>query len=257
MVIEHAWPTRMKNNARTAYTSEAFLPPLHLAWKYKKGEYIWTSPTTVDEKVYIPGDGIVALDVTTGEIIWLNEKVKSNIGFNSATFWEDKLVVCGLEQLYFVDASNGSIVMFIPHASVYSSPCLYLDTVYAGIVGRHLLAVDAITGETKWVYDVSIIIHFTPSASNGEVYCAGVGYAFALDASSGGERWKISLEGDPPNPIDTLAIYQDSLLIAVKGSGLHRVEKSTGKVLWRYETRYGPFYSPLYLRSGWDRICCR
>lgn len=198
---------------------------------------------------YCSGKGLfarkrLAIDLKTGEEIWRNEKIRSEIGYTSATFWNELLFVCGMEKLYVVNAENGTVKLTLPYGSVSSSPCVYFDKIFFGVRGRRYLAANALTGEILWTYDAGSIIHFTPAAMNNEVYCASVGSVFALDVETGILKWRRDFGDDSPIPMDSSAVFRNSLLVAIRGLGLVNLSTESGEVNWQFATRYGPFSAP-------------
>jgi len=84
--------------------------------------------------------------------------------------------------------------------------------IYVG-TSTAVYAVNALTGEEKWVYNTgsdtgSTEVSSSPAVSGGTVYIGGstANYVYALDAHTGAEKWKYRTGDDQINTIMHLMI---------------------------------------------------
>jgi outer membrane protein assembly factor BamB len=73
--------------------------------------------------------------------------------------------------------------------------------VYVAAHDGHLYALDALSGGERWRYDGNLVFEATPAVSDGRLYLPTSDGLVALDAGSGSERWRFSgIAGDPLPP---------------------------------------------------------
>lgn len=237
------WLTLMCNNQRTGYVADTVTLPLALRWKYWMGQYIFACPVVKDEIVYDASDGIKAIDLRNGNLIWENNTV-ADIGRNySPAIYQNNLLVCTLKGLSKLRIEDGSVVYTLPYISFNAGLCCDEQRMYWGgedptTKERYFLAADIETGNLIWRVKSSTAIFFTPTLYEELVFFAESSTIFALERATGVIRWKRSFPG---HPLKFFAVAHDyRLYCAVKGEGLYALDSASGSILWRFETRYGP-----------------
>ena len=235
--------------SRTGEAPFELNPPLALAWKTELGGphvfgYFTSSPVAMNGIVYLGGgDGVYALDVLTGKIVWFYKT--GGIVRSSPSIFEGILYVGSDEgTLHAIDARSGAkLWAFRTGGPVLSSPLVVEETVYVGSEDGALYALDSKSGALKWKFQTALRIVTSPAYAYNTVYFGSWdGYVYALDPVSGKVRWKYytgsGIESSP-------AIADGVLYIAA--SYAHRaiaLDAYNGKELWQYETGYKIISSP-------------
>jgi outer membrane protein assembly factor BamB len=108
------------------------------------------------------------------------------------------------------------------------------DVVYAGFADGNVVALAAGTGDALWIRSLAasstqfVDVDTTPAVHDGSVIAASVsGGLYALDASSGAERWRAPVVG-----VTDLTLEGDRLYVAAAESGLMAYDLA-GRELWR------------------------
>ncbi|HVX66569.1 MAG TPA: PQQ-binding-like beta-propeller repeat protein, partial [Bryobacteraceae bacterium] len=195
-----------------------------VAWKYKTGGKVISSPAVSGGAVYFGSTDqhLYAVEQRTGELRW----------------------------------------KFQTGSRVTSSPAVAGGMIYFGSFDGTFYALDAATGRLKWKFETegerrwaSRSLHgmqpsgetmpdpwdfylSSPAVFEGTVYFgSGDGFVYALDAASGGLKWKFrtgSVVHASP------AIADGTLFIGSWDSGLYALEAASGKLKWRLQTGTDP-----------------
>jgi hypothetical protein len=178
--------------------------PTHLnglAWKFKAGGGVWSSPAFSDGVVYVGSDDdyLHAVDAKTGQEEW---KFKTYGGVRSSPAISDGVAYIGCvnNYLFAVDIQSGQEKWkFRTGGEVRSSPAIAGGVVYFGSVDTHLYAVDIQSGQEKWKFQIGgsgwdggAAGISSPAISDGVVYVgSGLNHClYAVDINTGRENWK-------------------------------------------------------------------
>lgn len=151
-------------------------------WSFKTDTRILSAPTAGAGKVFFIGvDGLYAVNALTGALLW---KVSvPNTGYADFTLGVPMLaggVVYGSfvdGTIRAVDASTGQVKwIFRTAAPFYSSPTVYNNHVFAGNADSCLYAVDATTGGLQWKFKGGGPIIDNPLVMNNVVFAGDFGY---------------------------------------------------------------------------------
>lgn len=163
------------------------------------GGGIWSSPA-IDEAagaVYVgtgdPDDGVEALDLHDGHVLWhwrsvVRDVQDTDVGAGPLLYadhqGQPRLAVGGKDGLlYSLDARNGNVIW---HAmvgeQVYSSPAyargiLYAVGAYQGHVGE-VWALDSVQGASVWQHRIPVLVYASPALA-AQVLYVDVGDSFA------------------------------------------------------------------------------
>jgi outer membrane protein assembly factor BamB len=159
------------------------------------------SPTPVavaDEVIYFGDDDrhLFAVNAKNGQEIW-KFMASGNIGtpsiMDGGAFFSDQG-----GNLYAVDLKNGQAIWKAAKKNKVGTPlAAYNKSVYYGGRENSLYAVDALTGQEKWVYRTTKPC-LPPVAANGVIYVASMDNTLlAIDAESGQEKWKYKTPHPP------------------------------------------------------------
>ena len=162
-------------------------------WEFETVSTIRSSPTLVDETVYIStGATLDAVDAETGQQEWSYTVHDDHdiVGGSSPTI-EDEIVCFGSsDALYAVDAASGEEewVYEQPTGQVFSSPTIASETVFVGSWAGGLYAVNKSTGEEEWSFTQPIEgTHCSPTVVDGIVFIGTrSGTLYAVDAGIDG-----------------------------------------------------------------------
>lgn len=96
------------------------------------------------------------------------------------------------ETLFALDASSGEVRWQVEKVGGFNSPAVAYDTVYAPATNSRLYAYDPADGSERWQFKADNEARHTAIA-DGRVYLGTSGSVFALDAGTGDELWRTSL----------------------------------------------------------------
>jgi outer membrane protein assembly factor BamB len=172
-------------------------------WRTVVGGAITRAPSVADGLVIAGGEGghLAAVRAADGTVVWRAElgpgdpgspAVRDGVVYASSGLGADAAHV-----LFAFSASNG--------AELWRFSTIGGEEVYVGAIGPELAYVVSLDGNVyalrqgsvAWVHDTGAPIGSVASLTNGILYVAtSNGLMIALDATSGAERWTVSLEGD-------------------------------------------------------------
>lgn len=222
-VMANEWPTHRGDAQRHGRSAEALEPPLSLAWVFRTGERVSSSPAVWNNTVYFGSmDGyFYAVDASSGALKWR---------FAAAA-----------------DLESGS-------RGVFSSPCIDNGIVYFATRNGHLFALDAITGALVWDQAYGGQNMSSPVVSNGMVIY-GTGYPVksivAARVSNGQKAWEVPalqfVHGSP-------AVDGTRVCIGANDGLYRELDAATGNLVWSFDSGGGVFVSAPSVADG--RIYC-
>ncbi|MFD9460644.1 PQQ-binding-like beta-propeller repeat protein [Streptomyces sp. NPDC060027] len=118
---------------------------------------------------------------------------------------------------------------------------------YVGGADGGVHAVDAATGERRWVHRADSFVSGRPVVADGAVYAASRGSLYAVDAATGDQRWSFATEGTvfgPPAVVDGV-VYAGS----DKGT-LYAVRAADGEQRWKSPDVGAAFSAPAVADGG-------
>lgn len=169
-----AW-TQLGYDLRSSFHNpDALLTPARVAgmttaWEYQAPASVNGAPAVTEDRVYaLSGDGLVALDASSGDEVWTRDDIS---GTSSPTLAGDVLFVFGSDAtLWAVDAETGEdrwnvVADDQDFAAGFSSPVVTRDAVIVGLASVEeiaaeanatyrggVVAFDRETGEERWRY---------------------------------------------------------------------------------------------------------
>ena len=225
-----------------------------VALDVETGDVVWTNedaaggsdPTVVDGTVYTTtGDELVAVDAATGETVYTVE-----IGEYATTLAPtvvDGIVYfgAGVDGAAAADAATGDLIWEqtldddTPEVTGVAVSAVG-DGVFGVSVGGprdgDVVALDAATGESRWVYDGldGDTGPVAPTVAGGVVYCGDeAGVVHAIDAESGEARWTFDEPTEKIAPLLTVA-YDRVYLESFDGS-VYALDAAGGDVAWTFD----------------------
>jgi len=147
-----------------------------------------------------------------------------------------------------------------PEHRVRASPQVTDEAVYAVTLYGDLYALDRASGEPRWAFEMGGS-RGRPTVADGVVYTGDFNYRgdadeveetdgrmFAVDAATGEERWRTTIDG---NPVHAPAVRGELVLYGVRDVGVVALDRTTGEEAWRVRTGYtGAYRSGLAVDGG-------
>jgi outer membrane protein assembly factor BamB len=100
--------------------------------------------------------------------------------------------------------------------------------VYIPLQGEHLIAIDRRTGDKIWMVDIES--NWPPLVSNGIVYVAASDELHAIDAATGGRKWRVPLGR---GPMSALEATKDTIVALVSPDEVWALRSSDGERIWQ------------------------
>ena len=182
---------------------------------------------------------------TAADAPWHQWRGPNRDGFVAGAAWPDGLDQSRLERLWRVDLGPS-----------YSGPVVAGDLVIVtetrDAKTEHVRALDRATGQERWhvEWEGSMSVPFfaasngswirsTPCVDGDRVYVAGMrDVLVCLEAATGKEIWRVDFTTALESPLPAFGFVSSPLVIGdhvyvQAGSGFVKLEKATGKVVWR------------------------
>lgn len=195
-------------------------------WKFHTGGLVNSSPAIANGTVYFGStDGnLYAVDSAAGTLRW---RFETKVRVPSSPAVSQGLVYFGGYDgnFYAVDAISGQLkwkfqtggerrfeakhihgsqpmaeVMPDPFDVYLSSPTVWSGVVYFGSGDGNVYALDARSGGLKWKFQTGDVVHASPVIGDGTLFVGSWdSYFYALDATTGKEKWRFKTGEDPEN----------------------------------------------------------
>ena len=214
------------------------------------GGQFQTSPTVVDETVYIGGpDGFLnAHDVETGKRLW---RFEARGRISSTPCVADGKVFIGqnarYEEYYAIDQKTGEPIWTIDDlgwASVGSTAYCH-GKLFVGTTSDFFHCIDSKTGRILWQHKSRIPgqgFHPPPATDDERVYTGSHdGRYYALNQSDGSVAWSLDTSQKPGvvsggNPDSAgIVVWKNHLYVQKQGSRIVALECETGKESWEWK----------------------
>jgi outer membrane protein assembly factor BamB len=185
------WPMLAANLQRTSWTSEEVRGHLQLDWYRPIEPYIpyKIQPIAANGKLYIStARGLYAFRASDGDLSWVypTEVPLGHSPTIAAVNGKSIAFVGGYDrEIHAVDADSGQEIAgytpFLAGAGFETNPLVIDNTVYAGNRDGYFYALDAVTGGLKWRYKTEGPILFSAAYKDGIIYFASNdAHAYAL-----------------------------------------------------------------------------
>jgi outer membrane protein assembly factor BamB len=205
-----------------------------------------SSPTVVGGKVYVNTQTIWCYDASDGSEIW-NASVGGN-GYSTPAVSNGKVFVNGDELICFY-ANNGTEIWRSPGGNG-TSPVIVNGRVY--VKPSELRVVYENNGTEIWTKPYGIEGYSTPAVANGRIYVhiyddTDFEYKLVcLYESNGTEIWEFTLYSEG---CSSPAVSGDGKVIITEIDRTYCLDSNTGSEIWRYDTG-GPGYSTPAIAYG-------
>jgi outer membrane protein assembly factor BamB len=195
-----------------------------IKWQFHTDGQILSSPAVAGGTLYVGSSDhfLYALDLAAGALKW---KFKAESRITSSPAVSAGLVYFGSfdGNFYAVDAATGQLkwkfqtggerrfagnhlhgaqpaaeTMPDPFDFFLSSPVVWSGGVYFGSGDTNIYALDAASGGLKWKFKTGDVVHASPAISGGTLFVGSWdSYFYALDAATGKEKWRFKTGEDP------------------------------------------------------------
>lgn len=248
------------------------LPSLdRLAWKFKTGAKVVSSPAISGGTVYVgSADRVVyALSAADGAVRW-RYKTGGAVNSSPAVSADTVFVASADGNLYALGASDGKLrwkfatagerrftapgihgatprteSMPDPFDVFLSSPTVVAGVVYFGSGDHHVYAVDASSGVLRWSFETGDVVHASPAVADGVVYIGSWDRnLYALNAATGALIWKFQTGDDKEiyNQVgiaSSAAVAAGTVFFGCRDGHFYAVDAKTGARKWAHDNKKG------------------
>ena len=195
-----------------------------------------------DGQVYLGGtDGrLYCVDEATGETLWASDRIDATGYFGLSS---SPLVYEGT--VYALSASDGVLHAFNPDGTVawifetgngvlyFTSPAGYDGKIYCAGNRSQIFCIDPATQSAVWTFNQGGSVKSSPViGEDGTVYFTTNSRCYALDGTTGTERWNTSVTGTAATPA-----LANGYIYAGASDGLHCLDASTGEEKWHFPAK--------------------
>ncbi len=228
---------------------------LTLRWKFTTGGAVISSPTVVDERVYVGSydKKIYCLDSLSGSLLW---NFTTGFGIKSSPAVVDGKVYIGPDDgyVYCLDAKNGSLLWkryaggyiqahFNVISRLSSSPTVVEGRVYVGSLDNKTYCLDANSGDVIWTYETTGYITSSPAVVDGAVYVTSQeptsGALYKLNAKTASLIWKLPIpyrlsEERGTDMMASPTVAEGMVFASSNKLWRYGVNATTGEIIWNY-----------------------
>jgi outer membrane protein assembly factor BamB len=242
-----------------------------LAWKFKTGAKVVSSPAVADGIVYVGSadQGVYALNAVDGSLRW-RYKTGGAVNSSPAVSVGTVYVLSGDGNLYALEAGDGKLrwkfatagerrftapgihgasphteSMPDPFDVFLSSPAVVAGTVYVGSGDHHVYALDAASGALRWKFETGNVVHASPAVADGVVYIGSWDRnLYALNADTGSLIWKFQTGDDTDiyNQVGiagSAAVAGGTVFFGCRDGHFYAVDAKTGAKKWAHDNKKG------------------
>ncbi|WP_336022514.1 PQQ-binding-like beta-propeller repeat protein [Halobellus salinisoli] len=204
-----------------------------LAWSVETAVGVPSSPTVVDDTVYVgSGDAnVYALSTDDGSVRWTHE---TGAAVASSPLVVDGTVYVGSgdANVYALSADDGSERWrYETGEGVFASPTIADDTVVVASRDQRVYGLSTDDGTELWRFETDGEIWSSPAIDGGTVYVGSRDqYVYALSTDDGSEHWRYEtgdwIESSP-------AVSGDTLYVGSLDGSVYALSSADGSEKWR------------------------
>ena len=195
-----------------------------------------------DGQVYLGGtDGrLYCVDEETGETLWASDQIDTTTWYGLSS---SPLVYGGA--VYVLSTSDGVLHAFNPDGTeawtfetgngvlYFTSPAGYDGKIYCAGNRSQIFCIDPPTQTAIWTFNQGESVKSSPViGGDGTVYFTTSSRCYALDGTTGTERWNTSVTGTAATPA-----LANGYLYAGASDGLHCLDAATGEEEWHFPAK--------------------
>ncbi len=216
-----------------------------LLWKFKTFAEVASVPTVHEGKVFIGSydRNMYCLDAATGRLVWKFET--QGFIFNEVRhiIHEGRLYFSSFDNyLRVVDAGTGKLIWkFLTglYGGMNCGPEIYDDTIYQTNREGHLYAL-TMDRKQKWKFSINLPIAGV-SIHEGKIYIGTGDFNFYCLGLDGKVLWKFATQGEVWYKS---AFLGNAVYFTSWDCNLYCVDKTTGKLFWKFRGQGAPSYLP-------------
>jgi len=232
---------------------------LRLAWTFKTGDAIVSSPVAADGLVYFGSSDqhVYAVDIASGKQKW---SFKTDDLLDAPPLVYDGRVYIGSSDFFFyaLDAKTGKLSWKFETGDKILGGANLVKTsdgrtlVVVGSYDCKLYCFDPASGKKIWVYETANYLNATPAVSGDRIIFGGCdAILHVVSGTTGKAVAKVEL-GQECHVASAPAIADDKVFMGHYGNEFICVDLKTNKQLWKYVNRQQPFFSSPSLAE--DRV---
>jgi outer membrane protein assembly factor BamB len=215
-----------------------------ILWRSKVADAIGSSPVYYEGIVYIatefytPSGGMVALDATTGAIIWEDNRMTNHAHSQTAIDPGNQTFAAGCNDghLYVWDLDSRAFRGTFETGNAIKGPiCMHEGTAIFGSWDGNVYAVDTDSLEEIWRYEINDLIMAGASVhppSGTVVIGSHDGNVYGLDRQTGRRRWDFKTGGWV---VGSPTIVGDTVLAGSYADVLYALHVEDGDLRWRFD----------------------
>lgn len=282
------WPTFQRNSAHTGAINTRLIQNPTVLWRTHIGTQGWlNNPIIVGDRVFVGSsgqdwnesdccDGVYALSLTTGEVLWFH---KAAGDVNGITWADGRLFVNGDDgTVKALDANTGQLiwkkvfsVTVIENGQeqdvlekLTNTPLVAGPWVFSGSDHGKWYALNRQTGKLEWTMPFQGAAMGGAAADEFQVYLTTTGGAVVAVDQQGHQQWRTQITSPYPEWSDRtdtfdVGIFAPPTLVSDKviipyiraaqyqTPAMVALDRKTGKILWRAS-------NPLKQVGGWGNI---
>jgi outer membrane protein assembly factor BamB len=239
---EESFPHFRANLQRTGVISNAFAPPLSLAWEYEIDDEV-RSPTIAHGRIYFASlnSHVYALSLD-GELIW-RFKTGARINASLAIVGDHAYFGCNDHSFYCLDAHTGALIwQQSAKAAIQGNFATFANLVMCGAYDGNVYAFDAISGAPVWMTHVGSGVNCSLALFGDVIYLgANGGTVHALDAHTGETIWQSPAPGGINS---TCVVSPRGLFTGTRTGRFCAFDILTGALRWSFDFGARIFASP-------------
>ena len=167
-----------------------------------KSLYAVDLATGAEKWKFTTGSAVVSSPAVSGNSIYFESYDGCFYALDTATGKLDWKFETGGERRFAARHLHGlqpeAETMPDPWDFFLSSPAVWKGAVYFGSGDGNVYALDAASGGLKWKFHTGDVVHSSPAIADGTLYIGSWdGYMYALDAASGNKKWSFKTGDDP------------------------------------------------------------
>jgi outer membrane protein assembly factor BamB len=235
------------NNVLFLPDTDHFLYALDLnfneIWKSDFNQPLWSAPvidgqvlyhTSIDNQLY-------AINSLTGTVMWQEDLGGTML--SAPTLSENGLLYIGTfnkEVIAFDPVRQHRAWTFTTNESVWASPVIANDMLFATDLEGYVYALDLVTGELIWQVDVDGRITGEPLIVGESLYVGTEsGTLAALNIADGSLRWQRSVPGEDAKAYSSPVAWGEDMILfgIVDADQVVMAYDSNGTLLWEFTPR--------------------
>ena len=244
-----SWPMFRGSPGLLGVSNERLPDALALAWSFKTGGPVKSSPAIVEGRVFVGSDDqhVYAIGLDDGKKVWA---FKTEGPIESSPLVLAGRVYIGSSDgfLYALDAETGKLVWkhetgdkILGAPNWVKSPKGDATWILAGSYDYKLHCLDAVTGKSNWVYETGNYINGSPAVSDGVTVFGGCDALLHVIGLADGKKIKEVEAGAYIG--GSAAMADGKVFVGHYENEFLCIDTIAGKIAWSYKDRAFAYFS--------------